>query len=404
MVQIADQKEELVTKGKWISEARFTRVFSLYQLLPGPEATELACYFGRLAGGPLGGLMGGLGFVTPGFLLMLLFAWFYQRYGLTNRVFNAVFLGLQPAMSALIFRACHKIGDFAFRDHSSKALNWGLVLVGGLAAFEAVLDVNYFITKVHLALVYYCWLKAAAAPPPGSAGGASSSSRLCWQAALAFTAVAPLLVFIGVIAAYGKMDTLVPMGVGVAKHLGNTQGAQFVVGLLAGLVTFGGAYTAIPFVQYETVRSGAWILNQVFLDSLAVCSILPTPLVMFITLVGYVSGTNMAGSQTDGLIAALLMTLGMFLPAFIMPIAFHEQLERLVSHKGMAAQLLDSVAATVVGQIAITGLVLLRSSVTKPLDAIIFFAALHTAFGVPHKYTPVLIVAAAAMAGAVLYF
>jgi chromate transporter len=66
------------------------------------------------------------------------------------------------------------------------------------------------------------------------------------------------------------MDDLIPMGVGVAKELGNTQGAQFVVGLLGGLVTFGGAYTAVPFISYEAVTSGGWVTNQVFLDALAI--------------------------------------------------------------------------------------------------------------------------------------
>ncbi len=45
------------------------------QVLPGPEATELACYFGRLAGGPIGSVVGGLGFVLPGFILMIIAAW-----------------------------------------------------------------------------------------------------------------------------------------------------------------------------------------------------------------------------------------------------------------------------------------------------------------------------------------
>jgi chromate transport protein ChrA len=70
-------KDELVVQGKWISMKRFVRAYAAYQVLPGPEATELACYFGMLAGGPLGGLLGGLGFIAPGVLLMLLFSWFY---------------------------------------------------------------------------------------------------------------------------------------------------------------------------------------------------------------------------------------------------------------------------------------------------------------------------------------
>ena len=48
--------------------ARRTRgqVFAVYQALPGPEATELCCYFGQLANGKIGGLIGGLAFCAPG--------------------------------------------------------------------------------------------------------------------------------------------------------------------------------------------------------------------------------------------------------------------------------------------------------------------------------------------------
>ena len=440
MVQIADQKEELVTRGGWISEAKFKRVYSLYAILPGPEATELACYFGRLAGGRVGGLMGGLGFITPGLLLMLLFSWFYQRYGITNRVFLAVFSGLQPAICAMVFRACHKIGDMSFRDHTTSTWDWGLAGVGAAAAFLSVLNVNYFIAKAHLLLAYYCYVKweeavvaagAAAAgeqrPLPHDAEAAAGGAALTqappppqppaarppspcfppalWGAACAFWAVAPTLVYIGVIGAYGKLDELVPMGVGVAARLGNTHGAQFIVGLLGGLVTFGGAYTAIPFVQYEAVTSGAWVLNAAFLDSIAVANLLPTPLVMFITMIGYLSGTAMpGGSQLTGLWGALLMTLGMFLPAFAFPICFHDSLEAVMARKGVFARVLDSVAATVVGQIFVTALILLRSAVVSPLQAVIFVAALQTVYHLPHKYTPVLIVFTSAIAGAVLFY
>ena len=68
VAQIALMKQELVTDKKWISNDRFTRVYSVYQILPGPEATELACYFGLLSGGRIGAFLGGLGFLLPGFL------------------------------------------------------------------------------------------------------------------------------------------------------------------------------------------------------------------------------------------------------------------------------------------------------------------------------------------------
>ena len=54
----------------------------VYQALPGPEATELACYFGLIAKGYFAAFLGGFGFILPGFLIMLLFSYIYGRFNL----------------------------------------------------------------------------------------------------------------------------------------------------------------------------------------------------------------------------------------------------------------------------------------------------------------------------------
>ena len=75
-------RQELVTEEKWVSPQHFNRVLAMYQVLPGPEATELCVYFGMLSRGRIGGTLAGLGFVLPGFFLMFLLSWLYVRYGL----------------------------------------------------------------------------------------------------------------------------------------------------------------------------------------------------------------------------------------------------------------------------------------------------------------------------------
>jgi hypothetical protein len=69
VAQIALIKEQIVVKEKWITLARFQRVFAVYQILPGPEAAELCMFFGCLSAGRLGGIVAGLGFILPGFCL-----------------------------------------------------------------------------------------------------------------------------------------------------------------------------------------------------------------------------------------------------------------------------------------------------------------------------------------------
>src|SRR6187402_2268343 len=110
VAQIAMIRQELVEEEKWITKERFNRALSVYQVLPGPEAHELCVYFGMLAGGRWGGFLAGLGFMLPGFLLMLLFTWFYIQFGIKSVMLLSVFAGFQIAVIALIFSAVHRIG------------------------------------------------------------------------------------------------------------------------------------------------------------------------------------------------------------------------------------------------------------------------------------------------------
>jgi len=101
VVHIALLKDELVVKEEWITIARFNRVFSVYQILPGPEAAELCMFFGCLSGGRLGGIAAGLGFILPGFLLMLLASYLYTIVGFGNQYVDASFRALQPMVAAM---------------------------------------------------------------------------------------------------------------------------------------------------------------------------------------------------------------------------------------------------------------------------------------------------------------
>lgn len=102
VAQIALIKDRLVIQDKWITLARFQRVFSVYQILPGPEAAELCMFFGCLSAGRVGGIVAGLAFILPGFILMLLASYLYSLAGLENIYFNASFRAVQPIVAAMV--------------------------------------------------------------------------------------------------------------------------------------------------------------------------------------------------------------------------------------------------------------------------------------------------------------
>jgi chromate transporter len=115
-------------------------------------------------------------------------------------------------------------------------------------------------------------------------------------------------------------------------------------GLRAGLLSFGGAYTTIPFLQADAVGPPGWMSEAQFVAGLSVGSVLPAPLVIVGTWVGFAGG---------GWPGALLLTLGIFGPAFLFPLLLHHQLERLVANRALHA-CLDGIAAAVLGLLVVT--------------------------------------------------
>ena len=116
VAQIAMIRRELVDEEKWIGSGSFNRLLAVMQVLPGPEAHELCVHLGIRAKGRIGGLLAGLGFMLPGFLLMLGLAWLYTRLKIEGTVLGALFLGVQAAVLAVILRAVHRIGEHVLLD------------------------------------------------------------------------------------------------------------------------------------------------------------------------------------------------------------------------------------------------------------------------------------------------
>jgi chromate transporter len=135
----------------------------------------------------------------------------------------------------------------------------------------------------------------------------------------------------------------------------------FLEGLKVGLLTFGGAYTAIPLLQESSVDAQGWLTEGEFIDGLAIGSVLPAPLVIFSTFVGYLAG---------GLAGGLAMTVGIFLPAFVFPILLHRTLVAIAENPWIRPFLLG-VAAGVIGLIAAVGIEIVETSVVDVPSAVL---------------------------------
>jgi chromate transporter len=318
--QIAMIKRECVDEEGWVSEETFKKTLAVYQVLPGPEAHELCVYFGRIRGGKLGGFLAGLGFMLPGFLLMLGFSVLYVKANLAGHL-DAVFYGLKAAVGALVARALMRLGPAFITDVP-------LALIAAAAfALTLGLSASFVLVLLGGGIAYELW---------------KNGSRLLPRAH-SFSPAPLLLLFVA---------GTVTLGL---------QGQIFGEGLKAGLLTFGGAYTVIPFLQDVAVNSHHWLTDSQFVDGLAISGSLPAPLIIFSTFVGYLAG---------GLTGALLMTLGIFLPAFVFPIFFHHGLVRVAENERLRPFLLG-VAAAVIGLIAAVTVDILDTSVVDVYTGIL---------------------------------
>jgi chromate transporter len=322
--QIAMIKRECVDEEGWVSEESFRKTLAVYQVLPGPEAHELCVYFGRLRAGKLGGFLAGLGFMLPGFVLMLGLSILYVDVGLADHL-DELFYGLKAAVGALVARALVRLGRSFITDVPLALI---AVAAFGLTLFAPA---SFVLVLAGGGLAYELWTNADRWT--GRANSLATASAL------------PVL-------------TLGLVTLSLTAEI-------FFEGLKTGLLTFGGAYTAIPFLQESSVDAHHWLTDGQFVDGLALSGALPAPLIIFSTFVGYLAG---------GLSGGLAMTAGIFLPAFVFPIFFHRYLVAVAENPRIRPFLLG-VAAAVIGLIAAITVEIIDTSVVDIPTALLAVGA-----------------------------
>jgi chromate transporter len=354
VAQIAMVRQSLVDEEKWISSLRFNRLLAVMQILPGPEAHELCVHLGISARGRIGGFLAGLGFMLPGLMLMLVAGWAYETWIMGGSGFDGILLGIQIGVLAIILRAIQRIGGHILDDR----LLWALAIASAVATLAGI----------------PFWIPLAAA------GVIYAFHQRLWAVALIVVVAAALM--------WLNLPTVINITVEIQNSSSVSTQALFAAGLKGGLLTFGGAYSAIPYVRQDTVTKG-WISDATFLDGVALAGILPAPLVIFATFTGYIAG---------GWSGALAITAGMFLPAFAFSMIFYERLEAIVENQALH-RFLGGVAAAVVGVIVATLLQLATSVTAGVADYVaaiaIFIVCLVAVWKIKGKWvTPAIIFAA----------
>jgi chromate transporter len=299
--------------------------------------------------------------VLPGLVAMLALSIVYVAQGDTA-VVTGLFLGLAPAVLAIVVQAVHRIGSRALRNRVLVLLAVGAFL--SLALFGVpfplvVLGAGVIGWAVHRWRPALLEKAEPAEPEDGTApllpDDALHEARPSRRRTLGILALG-LVLWVTPVAAVAVLTA-------GGQSIFVDQGVFF--GGMA-LVTFGGAYAVLSYVAQAAVQTYGWLQAGEMVRGLALAETTPGPLIMVVQFVAFLGAYRDPGSLDPwvaGVLGSLLVVWVTFVPCFVFIFLGAPYVERLRHSRSLAAAL-TGVTAAVVGVIA----------------NLAFFFAVHTLF------------------------
>jgi chromate transporter len=348
--QISIMHEEIVERRRWISNGRFLHALNYCMLLPGPEAQQLAIYVGWLLHKVKGGLLAGIAFVLPSFFVMLALSWLYAVHGDVRWV-SATLSGLAAAVIGIVASATIRIGK--------KTLANGLMTGIAVVAFVSIFLLHVPFPLIVLGAAAVGVIGGKVSPRLFDVGvgheleeneavairddvprAAHTQPSLRRSIVVLVVGSALWLLPIAAVAMWrGPDDTLTEMGWFFSK---------------AALVTFGGAYAVLSYVNVAAVSQYGWLLSGQMVVGLGLAETTPGPLIMVLEFVGFVGAYQHPGDLSPlaaGVLGAVVATWATFAPCFLWIFLGAPYIEGLRGNRRLA-EALEAVTAAVVGVIA----------------------------------------------------
>lgn len=312
VAQIGVMHQLAVGDRKWLSEGQFVHLLNFANILPGPEALELAIHLGYLRRGLLGGVAAGLLFIWPGFVSLTALAWVYSTFGHVWFV-DGVLDGIRPIAVALIAAAVMRLATKSLKGLTA----WFLMASAFVASF--VFDVPF------IALL----LSAGVLGIALSRFELRRFERATQPLVLLLLVVAITAGFVG---ARGETIAARPAEVRPMPRVGASSSERLAeiawVNTKAAMLTFGGAYTVFPYLREQMVGEHEWVTDAQMVDALAMGETTPGPLISVAIFLSYLAG---------GFAGAIVSCVFLFLPSFVLVLGlgrYIEAVERLPYARG----------------------------------------------------------------------
>ena len=345
--QIAVMHDELVDRKRWISNERFLHALNYCMLLPGPEAQQLAIYIGWLLNGVRGGLAAGILFILPAFFLILGLSWTYAVHGDIGWV-AAIFFGLRAAVVAIVAAAVIRVG--------SKALTNPVLVAIAATAFIGIFMLHVPFPVIVLAALVIGWVGAKRAPhlftfaADDSEEGeeAPTADRMRDRGADRTIRQSVRVALIGI-----AVWWLPLLGVLTWRGVDDTIGKQALFFSQLAVITFGGAYAVLAYINQAAVNIFGWLEPGQMVTGLGLAESTPGPLIMVTEFVGFLAAYRFPGDLdpvTAGIVGAMVTVWATFAPCFLWIFVSAPYIERLRNNQKLKGAL-AAVTAAVVGVI-----------------------------------------------------
>jgi chromate transporter len=281
---------EFQERRQWTSKPHFLEGMALVNVLPGATATQLGIFLGYVRGGWWGGLLAGLCFAAPAFIVMLALTIAYAALGVSPILRGALY-GLGPVVLAIFFAALVRLGKSVLRSWTH-----GLIALG--AAIAALLG------------------------PLGAAAillVAGGVGLFLFHSKRLGTGV---LVGVAVAAALLSLAAWSPLGSAASPAPEPTLGRVASLFAAIGAFTFGGGLTMIALLEEHVVNHLHWLTPREFVDGLALGQLTPGPVLMLAAYVGY---------KVLGIGGAVVAAAASFLPSFVLMLVLLPLFDRIRS-------------------------------------------------------------------------
>ena len=309
-VHIAMMQQEVVVKKKWMSEQHFLDLLGATNLIPGPNSTEMAIHIGYDKGSWKGLIVAGLCFILPAVFITGIFAWLYQQYGQLPEVQPFIY-GIKPAIIAIIIGAVFPLAKKSVKS-TFLAVVGILVLVLSLFGISEI----YLMFGAGLLAMALYYLQ-------------DTKNTLQSFIPLAFLQIAQ------------------------SPLLSETNTKLFWIFLKIGAILYGSGYVLFAFLDTELVATGL-LTRQQLMDAIAVGQFTPGPVFSSVTFIGY---------QINGLSGAVISTIAIFLPSFILVALLNPLMKKMRQSKGLSI-FLDAVNVASVAIIAAICLTMGKETIT----------------------------------------